>query len=81
MSEFFNKQVVLGLLTGHYYCDECGALMEFEDEDIRDTLICPKCGYETDLDHYGLSEDEYDALYPTYEKVIAEEEAQKNQVK
>ena len=77
MSRFFNEKLVEGLTTGKYYCEKCGSLLEFEDEDIRDTLICPSCGSETDLDHYGFTDEEYNDLYPTYEEVVEEEEFQK----
>lgn len=66
---FFNEKQIEAMFGGDYICRECGAKMEFEDE-WEDTLICPKCGFETDSDHYGFdSEEEYEALYPTKEEV------------
>lgn len=41
-----------------YYCPECGAVMEFED-DMEDILCCPECGYSMDVDMYGYTEEEY----------------------
>lgn len=46
-----------------YVCPECGGAMEFEDESC-DTLVCPSCGNDVDFDHYGLTNEEYDDLYP-----------------
>lgn len=65
---FFNDAQIDALLTGRYICSECGALMEFENE-WEDTLVCPKCGNSIDSDRYGMSDEEYDALYPTMEEV------------
>ena len=59
----FNPKLVEGLKTGNYECTQCGALMEFEDE-WRDTLVCPSCGYSTDLDHYGFTDEEFEEAYP-----------------
>ena len=74
MSSFFNKKLVEGLTTGRYYCPKCGSLMEFEDEEWQDTLVCPNCGEDIDLDEYGFdSEEEYENLYPTREEVLGEE--------
>lgn len=71
---FFNDAQKDALLTGRYICSECGALMEFEDE-YRDTLVCPECGYSIDLDHYGFENDEeYEDLYPTREEVLGYDE-------
>lgn len=68
---FFNDTVVKALKSGEYICSRCGALMEFEDEEWKDTLICPKCGHEIDYDRYGFEDDdEYNALYPTKEEVL-----------
>lgn len=50
-----------------YICSKCGAIMEFEDE-WEDTLVCPECGHDVDIERYGLENDEdYDALYPPME--------------
>lgn len=70
---FFNDAQVDALLTGRYICSKCGALMKFEDE-WEETLICPKCGNSIDSDHYGMSDEEYDALYPTREEVCGYDE-------
>ena len=75
MSNFFNKKQIEAFETGQYWCDKCGSIMEFEDEDSHDILICPCCGAETDVDHYGFdSDEEYEALYPTREEVLGEED-------
>lgn len=65
ISEKFKEAMV----TGEYICDECGGLMEFEDE-WHDTLVCPKCGNSMDIDHYGWTDEEYEDLYPTEEEVL-----------
>lgn len=70
---FFNDAQVEALLTGRYICRECGAIMQFEDE-YEDTLVCPECGYSEDSDRYGMSDEEYDALYPTKEEVCGYDE-------
>ena len=70
----FNEKQIEAMSGGDYICSECGAKMEFEDE-WEDVLICPKCGYETDIDHYGFeSDEEYEALYPTKEEVLGYDE-------
>ena len=74
---FWNEEQRRALLTGNYYCPECGARMEWED-DWEETLICPECGLDIDSDHYGFdSEEEYEAMYPTLEEVLAREAAGK----
>ena len=65
---FFNEKQVEGLLTGRYICQECGAEMEFENEN-EDTLVRLKCGSSIDLDHYGMTDEEYDSLYPRKEDI------------
>jgi len=70
---FLNDAQKDALLTGRYVCSECGALMEFEDEN-EDILICLNCGHSVDLDHYGMTENEYDALYQTEEEVCEDDE-------
>lgn len=66
-----NEKLVEALFSGEYICSECGALMFFEDEEWRDTLICPKCGHSVDLEHYGFENDEaYEAVYPTKEELL-----------
>lgn len=67
---FFNDAQIEAMRTGKYYCSQCGALMQFEDE-MEDILVCLKCGNSVDLDHYGFeSEEEYETLYPTEEEVL-----------
>lgn len=68
----FSKKQAEAFRTGIYRCCVCGMPMMFEDEKERDVLICtnPECRYETDVDHYGLTDEEYDALYPTKEEIL-----------
>lgn len=67
---FFNKNLIKAMLSGEYICSECGAVMEFEDEN-EDILVCVKCGHSVDLDDYGCEGDEnYENLYPTREEVL-----------
>ena len=56
-----------------YYCERCPEIMEFEDEN-EFILVCPNCGYTTDTDHYGLTDEEYEELYLTREEVTGEYE-------
>ena len=71
---FFNDKLTDALFSGRYVCNECGSTMEFEDE-WKDVLVCPECGHSVDLDYYGSeNEEDYDALYPTYEEVAGYEE-------
>lgn len=65
---FFNDAQIRGMKTGEYPCEECGSLMDFEDEQ-RETLICPKCGRSVSFDEYGFTEEEYAALFPTKEEL------------
>lgn len=51
-----------------YRCPECDAVMIFEDE-WEDTLVCENCGYSVDTDHYGITDEEYDALFPTEDEL------------
>lgn len=64
---YFTDKLIDGLLGGNYICDECGSKMEFEDS-TEDTLVCPNCGYSTDLDEYGQDDDSDDysqeVIYP-----------------
>lgn len=70
----FNQKQIDAMFGDDYICSQCGAKMEFEDE-WRDNLICPKYGYEVDIDRYGFeSEEEYDALFPTKEELLGIEE-------
>ncbi len=48
---------------GTYKCPECGNDMIWENEASGD-LVCEECGYGENIDHYGLTEEEYDELYP-----------------
>ena len=45
-----------------YICDECGAKMEFEDDD-ESILLCTKCHKSMPLEHYGLTDEEYYDIY------------------
>lgn len=65
---FLNDAQKEALLTGKYYCKVCGGLMEWEDE-WEEILVCPACGNSIDSDHYGMTDKEYEALYPSKEKV------------
>lgn len=65
---FFNDAQIKGMETGLYPCPECEAAMEWEDE-YREVLICPNCGYEDTLDRYGFTDEEYEALYPIKDEV------------
>lgn len=71
---FMNEKRLKAMISGEYPCEKCGELMKWET-DWEDILICPKCGYSIDSDHYGLTEEEYEALYPTLEEVINQEES------
>lgn len=69
MGKFFNDKLVEGLKTGIYICPECGEPMIFEDEEICDILVCENCGFSEELEHYGFTEEQYAALYPTKEEL------------
>ena len=68
----FNEKQIEAMFGGGYICCKCGSKMEFEDE-WEETLICTKCSFEQNPDHYGYeNEDEiYEALYMTKEEVLA----------
>lgn len=66
---FFNEKEQRAILTGEYICPECGKLMEFED-DSQETLVCPHCGNDIAFERYGLTDEEYDNLYPTESEVL-----------
>ena len=71
MSNFFNDKRIEAMLTQNYICPECGAKMTWETE-WEDILVCESCGFSMDSDMYGFdSEEEYQALYPTLEEVLA----------
>lgn len=70
---FFNPNQVVGMFTNKYPCPECGALMNWEDEN-KEVLICPNCGHEEEFDHYGFTDEEYESLYPTKEEVFGYED-------
>ena len=73
----FNDKRIEAMNSGEYFCRECGALMGFEDE-WEENLICNNCNHEEELDRYGFnSEEEYEAMYPTLEEVLACEEEKK----
>ena len=57
-----NEKLRKALETGIYECleDGCDGIMEFDDEN-RDSLTCPKCGFGCPLDEYG--DDPYDIEY------------------
>lgn len=68
----FNKKQNKALLSKKYICNECGELMEFEDE-WEDILICPKCGHTIETDDYGFEDgddEDYEEYYPTKEEVL-----------
>lgn len=70
----FNEKQVEAMFSRNYICNKCGGKMKFEDE-WEDILICPQCGHDIDLEHYGFENDEeYEAQYPTKENVIEYEE-------
>lgn len=61
----FSDALKSALFTGDYICPDCGARMEFEDEEFRDILVCNSCGNSMDLLDYGSTEDErYERLHP-----------------
>lgn len=68
-----SEKMLEGMRTGKYPCEKCGNLMIWET-DREDILVCPKCGYSVDSDHYGFTDEEYEALYPTLEELIDQEE-------
>ncbi len=66
----FNEKQIEAMFGGDYICSECGGKMEFEDE-WEDTLVCPACGHDIDIERYGFENDEeYEAQYPTKEEVL-----------
>lgn len=69
---FFNDEQRRAILTGNYWCPECFERMEWEN-DNEDVLICPNCGLVMDSERYGMTDEEYDDLYPTEEEVLARE--------
>ena len=68
MSGFFSDAYLKAMKTGKYICPECGHKMRWEDE-WEDTLVCDKCGFSEEGDHYGYTDEEYEALFPTKEQV------------
>lgn len=63
--KILNDKLVEALRTGKYYCPECGALMEFYDEQ-EDLLICTNCSKDVPLDMYGFdSLEDYEKCFPT----------------
>lgn len=71
--DFFNDAMREAFRTGRYICDKCGADMIFEDEPLQSILLCENCGNSMDVDHYGFTDEEYEALYPTWEELMARE--------
>lgn len=71
--DMFNDAMREAFRTGRYICNQCGADMVFEDEIMRDTLVCENCGNSMELDHYGFTDEEYEQLYPTWEELMARE--------
>lgn len=66
----FNEEQIKAMFSREYICNECGNLMEFEDE-WEDILVCPHCGHSVELDDYGCEgSNEYRNLYPTREEVM-----------
>ena len=67
---FFNDKRIDAMMSGRYICDQCGSVMEWEDE-WEDSLICPNCGNSVNPEKYGFSSDEeYEALFPTEKDVL-----------
>lgn len=52
--------------TGVWKCLKCGAEME-EEGTFDGELICPNCGWSTDVEKYGWDDDEYEELFPDEE--------------
>ena len=71
---FFEDAFSKAFRTGIYICPKCGKRMQFENDETRDTLVCLHCGYDMDIDHYGLTDEEYDNFYPTKEQLLGREE-------
>ena len=70
MASSFNEKRFNALFgLEDYICQECGGKMIFEDEQWRDTLVCPACGNSMDLDHYGFTDEEYEDLYPAQDQL------------
>ena len=76
----FNEKRWLAFETGKFICAKCGATMKFTDK-WEDRLLCPKCGYEIELELYGMDdEEEYDALYPILPAMNDEESSKKEDI-
>lgn len=76
----FNEKRWLAFETGKFICAKCGATMKFTDK-WEDKLLCPKCGYEIELELYGIDdEEEYDALYPILPVMNDEESSKKEDI-
>ena len=76
----FNEKRWLAFETGKFICAKCGATMKFTDK-WEDRLLCPKCGYEIELELYGIDdEEEYDALYPILPAMNDEESSKKEDI-
>ena len=76
----FNKKRWLAFETGKFICAKCGATMKFTNKQ-EDRLLCPKCGYEIELELYGIDdEEEYEALYPILPAMNDEESSKKEDI-
>lgn len=76
----FNEKRWLAFETGKFICAKCGVTMKFTDK-WEDKLLCPKCGYEIELELYGIDdEEEYDALYPILPTTNDEESSKKEDI-
>lgn len=49
-----------------YKCPECGNDMIWENKASGD-LVCEECGYGENIEHHGLTDEEYEELYPVLE--------------
>lgn len=65
----FNDKQIAAMKSGEYRCPKCGRLMRWEDE-YEDVLICTGCGETIDGDRYGFTDDEYEEIYPTFDKIV-----------
>ena len=53
-----------------YICPECGKRMTRLIEPSCDELVCESCGCSFDTERYGMTDEEYEALYPSEEEVL-----------
>jgi DNA-directed RNA polymerase subunit M/transcription elongation factor TFIIS len=66
-------EIVDAVFDKDYICKECGSKMVWEDEQAG-FLVCENCGYGTDLDHYGKTDEEWEDEYP----IIYDEEDERD---